>query len=114
MAAARRTDEHLAQLEHLLVADHAHRERGASFAVNRDFHKVVLAAAQNALIELMTEPVFGILQGRLLHPGLDVPAWEAVSADHHLVADRIAAGDVVGAEDAMRDHLRRIRQFYVA
>ena len=114
LAAARRTDEHLAQIQDLMVADHAHRERGASFTENRHFHKAVLAAAQNALVGLMTEPVFGILQGRLLDPGLDVAAWEAVSADHQLIADRIAAGDVLGAEAAMREHLRRLRQFYVA
>lgn len=114
MAATRRTDAHLAEIRQVLAVDHAHRERGATFAENRDFHKAVLAAAQNPLVELMTEPVFGVLQGRLLEPGLDVAAWDAVSADHQLIADQLAAGNVAGAEDAMRDHLRRLQQFYVA
>ena len=113
LAAARRTDEHLAQLQHLAAADHGHRERGVSFTENRDFHQAVLAAAQNTLVGLMTEPVFGILQGRLLEPSLDAAAWEAVSTDHQLITDRVAAGDVPGAQDAMRGHLQRLRRFYV-
>ena len=60
----------------------------------------------------MTEPMFRVLQGRFLRDDLTEDYWRAIDNDHRDIAALIAAGDVAGAETAMREHLRRLRGVY--
>lgn len=112
LAAARRTPEQLRLLEAVLEREDRDRTRGGTFREHRHFHEVVLAAADNRLLDLMTDPVFRVLQGRFLRDDLTEDSWREIDKDHRRVADRIAGGDVTGAENAMREHLRRLRAVY--
>lgn len=112
LAAERRTPDQLELLEEVLEREERHRTRGGAFREHRQFHEVVVAAAHNRLLGLMTEPVFRVLQGRFLRDDLTEDSWREIDHDHRRIADRIAAGDVAGAENAMREHLRRLRAVY--
>lgn len=113
LAAARRTGEHLRLMEEALEREERSRG-GLKFREHRQFHGVVLAAAHNRLLDLMTDPVFRVLQGRFLRADVTEEHWRKIDNDHRDIAGRIAAGDVTGAEEAMREHLRRLRGMYQA
>lgn len=112
LAAARRTQEHLRLLEEVLEREERSRIRGDTRREHRQFHEVVLAAAHNRLLDLMTDPVFRVLQGRFLRDDLTEDSWREIDDDHRHIAESIAKGDVAGAEHAMREHLRRLRAVY--
>lgn len=114
LAAERRTERQVHDLQAALDREVESRERGVLFTEHRHFHVVVLAAAQNGLLGLMTEPMFRVLQGRLTRPGLAEDVWRGVDSDHSGIADCIVAGDVAGAQAAMSAHLRRLRDIYLA
>jgi len=114
LAAARRTPEHLRLLTEALEHQERNRSRGVAFREHRQFHEVVLAAAHNRLLDLMTDSVFRVLQARFLRDDLTEDRWHEIDNDHRIIADRIVAGDVAGAEQAMREHLRRLRAVYRA
>jgi DNA-binding FadR family transcriptional regulator len=112
LAASRRTMEDLAAIEEALAHEEGERARGVRFSEHRQFHSLLIAAAGNDLLDLMTEPVFRVLQGRFLRPGVDAGFWHAVEDDHREIARYVAAGDSHGAERAMGEHLRRLRGAY--
>lgn len=112
LAAARRTREQLRLLEEVLEREERSRTRSGIFREHRQFHEVVLVAAHNRLLDLMTDPVFRVLQGRFLRDDLTGDGWHEIDRDHRRIADFIAVGDVAGAENAMREHLRRLRAVY--
>lgn len=114
MAAAKRTRDDLLRLEEILVSEEQSRVRGVQFTEHRQFHGFVVAAAGNGLLEVVMEPVFGVLQGRFTKPGLHSSVWHEIDADHRRIAGEIAIGDTKAAEDAMRGHLQRLREIYIS
>lgn len=110
-AAARRRPEHL---EKMRAAALRARGRGGvrAFDVHRAFHAAVLDAAGNRLLQLMTEPLFTILQTRFLRDRATPSFWKQVTADHEAIARAIAAGRGDDAARAMASHLRRLRATY--
>ncbi|MGA3487399.1 FadR/GntR family transcriptional regulator [Micromonosporaceae bacterium DT55] len=112
LAAERRTADHLRLMEEALEHEERSRTRGLKFREHRQFHGVVIAAAHNSLLDVMTEPMFRVLQGRFLRDDLTEDYWRAIDNDHRDIAALIAAGDGPGAETAMREHLRRLRGVY--
>lgn len=113
LAARRRTDEHLRALDEALARE-GQRVGEHGFREHRQFHRVVVSAAGNGLLDVMTEPVFGVLQGRFLRTGLGEALWQEIQHDHREIARFVAGGDVTGAESAMRAHLQRLRGAYVS
>ena len=114
LAADRRTEQHVRQLREALESEGEFRERGLLFTEHRHFHVALLAAAQNGLLGLMTEPVFRVLQERLTRPGLGEEVWRGVDSDHSDIAHHIMAGDSDGARESMRAHLWRLRDIYLS
>lgn len=114
MAAINRTPEDLLALEAILEGEQQSRERGVQFTEHRQFHGFVVAAAGNGLLEVVMEPVFGVLQGRFTKPGLPSSVWQGIDSDHRRIARDIASGDSRAAEGAMREHLRRLREVYIS
>lgn len=112
LAAERRTQGHIDELRAAIGRESRAAGRGARFERNTQFHAIVLDAAGNRLIEVMTLPIFGVIRSRFL--GEDVPRqfWAQVDADHLAILDRIEAGDGDGAVTAMRGHLARLRETY--
>jgi GntR family transcriptional repressor for pyruvate dehydrogenase complex len=95
LAAERRSEEHLSEL------------RGA-LEQEREFHTVLLAAAQNRLLELMSVPVLELTFTKLLEAGA-AEAGAGPDGDHARILERIEAGDSEGAATATAEHLGRRR-----
>lgn len=79
---------------------------------NHRFHSLVLRAAGNPLLELVSRPVFRVLETRFDRTDAPTPFWQEVVADHRAVYDAIAAGDSGGARRAAAAHLARLRPTY--
>ncbi|MFG3256825.1 FadR/GntR family transcriptional regulator [Streptomyces sp. NPDC048172] len=111
LAAERRTDADLAALDAALTAmDEA--DDGAPEAVEADlaFHRALLAASHNELLERMEMVISTglaardrIVHGPGHHPGDPVPS-------HRAVLDAVRAHDADAAESAMRDLLAQAAQ----
>lgn len=111
LAANRRSDGQLAQLH-----DAVREERAAlrsDFEGHRRFHAAVLDAAGNALLEIMTQPLFSVLRTRFLRDQAPPTFWEQVAQDHGLILACIDTGDGEGAAREMLHHLQRLRDTYL-
>ena len=112
LAAARAEEDITEALRQTVEREKGSRGRKPKFEEHRNFHQLVVDAADNELLSLMNEPVFLVLRARFLRPDVTAEYWAGVDADHEEILDRIAAGDADGAGDAMRTHLRRLRPLY--
>lgn len=85
---------------------------GVELMSNWTFHSLVVRAAHNPLLELMAEPIFGVLQSRFSSNRASTRHRSRVRGDHGAIADAIRAGDDVGAAEAMRSHLTYLSPVY--
>jgi len=109
LAARRRTDADLATMrEALELMERAHADRDSDAAVAADllFHRTLLAAAHNELLEQMEMVIAAGLRvrDRLVHGR---PDWDDATPDHRAVYAAVAAGDAAGARDRMVELLER-------
>ncbi|OZD10992.1 MULTISPECIES: FadR/GntR family transcriptional regulator [Nocardiaceae] len=111
IAAFRRTDEHIAQLRQTIF-DPTDAQGPETFTKNQEFHLVLLRAAQNPLLELITAPVFRVLSGRFGRDHAPDGFWTCVDHDHRAILDVVADGDSMGAMDLMRKHLDHLGDSY--
>ncbi len=111
LAANRRSDEQLAQLHAAVREEHAALR--SDFEGHRRFHAAVLDAAGNALLEIMTQPLFSVLRTRFLRDEASPKFWEQVAEDHGLILACIEDGDGEGAAQEMLHHLERLRDTYL-
>jgi len=111
MAAARRSEDQLAALRSALP-DRPGTDLSPTFESNRNFHVLVLEAANNRLVEVMTRPVFEILQTRFLRDQAPRTFWKRVDTEHRSIFDAIESGDRISAEQRMLDHLHHLRRTY--
>lgn len=112
MAAERRSDHHVKQLWEAIDREKRSRGRGLKFREHRNFHGVVVQAAGNGLLELMTDPVFRVLQTKFLDPDVPAAFWAVVDDDHRAITEAIQAQDGDGAAQALHEHLVRLREVY--
>jgi GntR family transcriptional repressor for pyruvate dehydrogenase complex len=109
LAAGRRTDEDLAEIDSALTQMRAEIETG-EFGVDGDrrFHAAVTAAAHSALMaqfmRSMAERIAESRQESLQQPGRPVRSL----GQHQRIADAIRAGDGAAAAAAMRRHVRSV------
>jgi len=73
---------------------------------------VVVQAAGNGLLELMTDPVFRVLQAKFLDPAVPPSFWSVVDEDHRAITEAIRDQDGEAAATALHDHLVRLRDVY--
>lgn len=85
---------------------------GVELMSNWTFHSLVVRAANNPLLELMAEPIFGVLQSRFSSNRASTRHRNRVDRDHRAIADAIKSGDEVGAAEGMRSHLTYLRPVY--
>lgn len=111
-AAERRTKEHVDEMRAAIERESRAVGRGARFKCNTQFHTLVLSAAANKLVEVMTVPIFGVIRSRFLRDDVPTRFWSRVDDDHLAILGRIEAGDGDGASAAMRTHLIRLRETY--
>jgi len=114
LAAARRSQQHLDDLESAIENEKRLRDRGEKFREHRHFHGIVLEASGNGLLKLMNDPVFAVLRAQFWRPEMPEDYWTAVDHDHQEIHRLLTERDVDGVTRAMRDHLVRIRPAYRA
>lgn len=112
MAAERREDQHVDQLWEAIEREQRSRGRGVKFREHRNFHGVIVQAAGNGLLEVMTEPVFRVLQTKFLDPQVPASFWAVVDDDHRLITEAIREQDPAAAGQALQEHLTRLREVY--
>lgn len=95
-----------------LSLDPATSGGGVELMSNWTFHSLVVRAANNPLLELMAEPIFGVLQSRFSSNRASTQHRDQVDQDHRAIADAINAGDDDGAAEAMQSHLTYLRPVY--
>jgi DNA-binding FadR family transcriptional regulator len=112
MAAERREDFHVDQMWEAIDRETRSRGRGVKFREHRNFHGVIVQAAGNGLLELMTDPVFRVLQTKFLDPDVPASFWTVVDDDHRKITEAIRDHDGGAAADALHEHLVRLREVY--
>ncbi len=109
LAAERRTDEDLAEIEQALQAmEYAVARGDRGLEGDERFHGAVTAAARSSLLaDLMGKISAAIRESRI--ESLSQPNRPQESlASHRKIAEAIRARDAVGAADAMAEHIRLV------
>jgi GntR family transcriptional regulator, transcriptional repressor for pyruvate dehydrogenase complex len=112
VAAHRRSQTHLDELREAIF-DPSEAVGPETFARNQEFHLVLLRAADNPLLEVITAPVFRVLSSRFGRERAPAGFWQCVDADHRAVLRVVEAGDSLAAMTAMRRHLDHLGDAYV-
>lgn len=111
IAAHRRTADHLAELQAAMFEPDG-TQGPETYAKNQEFHLVLLQAARNPLLELITAPVFRVLSARFGRDFTPEGFWECVDGDHRAILEAVTSGDSMAAMDLMRRHLDHLRDSY--
>ncbi|NDL61102.1 FadR/GntR family transcriptional regulator [Phytoactinopolyspora mesophila] len=110
LAALRRTDEEVAVIRATLFRPDT-VDTSLIFTYNRDFHAGLLAA-HNPLLTLVAQPVFNILEDRILRDRASGRFWQQVDHDHREILSYVEARDQAGAREATRAHLWNLKSNY--
>lgn len=110
LAAERREEDHLTAMREALEQERTSRRR--RFREDRNFHAVIVDAAANRLLSMVSEPVFRVLQAKFLSPDISQAFWKRIDRDHQKIYEAIAAGDGESAATAMHEHLVALREAY--
>lgn len=112
LAAARRRQEDLEVLGQLLEQERAAHPANDGYEEHRRFHQAILDLSGNALLPVLTRPLFVTLRTRFLRDQAPATFWVDVEHDHEAIYERIAAGDAEGAMKAMQKHLASLARTY--
>jgi len=112
LAACRRRDDDLERLRAAIPGRPLELETNEQFAYNSDFHSAVLEASGNILLTIAAQPVFDVLQTRLVRSHLGPRFHRTINAHHRSIAAAIEAGDDDAAGGEMHDHVEFLRPFY--
>ncbi len=112
LAAQHRTREDLISLEQKIVPIRRGQDNREAFEANRAFHGAVLRASGNAMLELLAEPLFRVLQSRFLREGATSAFWTRVVKEHREIFGAIKKGDAAAAGRLMDRHLAGLRTTY--
>jgi DNA-binding FadR family transcriptional regulator len=108
LAALRRTPEHLERLRDAIDREKSEARKVPRLELTQRFHEVLLEASGNALLGLLTPPVVRVIHARFREDVPTAASWPDLDGDHERILACVAAGDAVGASEAMRDHLQRM------
>lgn len=112
LAAAHRTEEHLAQLEATLarmVAQHEAGDVDAFVEADLEFHDVVLHAADNRILVAALLPLTTMLAETRGETSAIPEIREHAIAEHRAVLEAVRGGDPIEARDAMASHMQQTR-----
>ena len=112
LAAARRSDTDLQHLSRALAEAPNAASTARAFEGHQAFHRAVLGASGNALLEIVARPIFTVIRTRFQRDAAPASFWAAVDADHERIYARIAAADAEGAAAEMTEHLARLAGTY--
>ncbi|MYB28475.1 MAG: FadR family transcriptional regulator [Acidimicrobiaceae bacterium] len=111
LAAVRRSEDDLSRLRATLVPDDG-IDPSHGFEGHREFHFAILKASGNQLLDVITGPVFSVLETRFVRDRASSGFWAAVETDHQDIFDAITAGDSEASARFMHAHLERLRPMY--
>lgn len=107
LAAARRTEDDLAALAGALF-DPATDPVDEMVRAHAAFHGALAAATGNALFEVITRPLYQLLNSDELGGAAPAGYWTQIDADHRELIRLVTARDAVAAATVARRHLRYI------
>jgi DNA-binding FadR family transcriptional regulator len=111
LAATRVTEESLSELrEAVNVMDGAKRDPDAFIEADLDFHLALAEAAANPLILSLIDSIVGVLRAQRLRIFKVEGGPERGQYHHKRVLEAIENHDPAGAREAMRAHLRQVRE----
>ncbi len=113
LAALRRREEDVERLNGAIPTRPLELATGEQFAHNKDFHSVVLEASGNVLLAIAAQPVFDVLQTRLVRSNLGQRFHRTINAHHRTITAAIESGDADAAGLEMHDHIEFLRPYYV-
>ena len=111
LAAVRRSEDDLSRLRATLAPDDG-TGPARGFEGHREFHFAILKASGNQLLDVITGPVFSVLETRFVRDRASGGFWAEVETDHQDIFDAIAAGDSDASARFMHSHLERLRPMY--
>ncbi len=110
LAAARATEEDLADLRAAVETMDAHLSDADSFiAADNRFHQVLARATQNALILTLIDPIMALLSEQRKEIFSVQGGPQRGQMHHKLLLDAVSRHDPEAACEAMRAHLRQVR-----
>ena len=108
LAAVRRSEGQLEELRDTLF-EPARTSPERAIELNKTFHAVLMRSTGSRLVEVLTRPVFEVIYDYVVHYDAPATFWAAMEGDHDEIFAAIAARDPVGAREATREHLRKLR-----
>jgi GntR family transcriptional regulator, transcriptional repressor for pyruvate dehydrogenase complex len=105
LAAERRTDQDVHELEALLRAMREAADAGAFVSADVAFHLRIAKSARNSIFEQMLVGIQSLQRSWITRVIASVPSREPSYSDHVPIHAAIRDGDAVAAREAMRDHL---------
>ncbi len=111
LAAVRRSESQLEELRRTLF-EAREVTRAKAVELNKAFHSILMRSTGSPLVEVLIRPVFEVIYDHVV--GYDAPAhfWAQLHDDHGRIFAAIAARDAVSAQEATRDHLRKLQPAY--
>src|SRR6202790_3660202 len=111
LAATRADDENLvAMREAVIVMDTARRDSDAFIEADLDFHLALAEAAANPLILTLIDSIVGLLREQRTRIFLVEGGPERGQYHHKRVLEAVEHRDPNGAREAMKAHLRQVRE----
>lgn len=108
LAAVRRSDSQLEELRRTL----AEGPRAEAAGRNKAFHSTLVRAAGSPLVEVLIQPVFEVIYDHMGRWEAPADFWGALEHDHDRILAAVAARDAATAQEATRDHLRKLQPAY--
>jgi len=111
LAATRADEENLAAMrEAIAVMDAARRDSDAFIEADLDFHLALAEAAANPLILTLIDSIVGLLREQRTRIFLVDGGPERGQYHHKRVMEAVEHHDPIGAREAMKAHLRQVRE----
>jgi GntR family transcriptional repressor for pyruvate dehydrogenase complex len=108
LAAVRRTEAQLEELRRTLF-ETGSIPTAEAIERNKDFHSVLMRSTGSPMVEVFIQPVFEVIYEHVVRYEAPRGFWAGIEGDHGRIFAAIAARDAVTAQEATRDHLRKLR-----
>lgn len=87
-------------------------DRRKTTQVHHGFHLAMVRATGNSMLEMLLQPLYGVMQKKFDNAKVDVAMLERIDEEHATIASSIREYDSDGASKAMRHHLETLRLIY--
>jgi DNA-binding FadR family transcriptional regulator len=112
LAAVRRSELTIERLRAAVPQDPLMLATQEQFRHNRDFHSLLVSAADNTLLMIAAGPIFTVLQTHLRRSTLGEDFHTCVNRDHRAILAAIESGDPEAAAEQTHEHLAYLRPMY--